>query len=79
MPAIPNTNSYLTAAVVTPSDTVDLPFAATGLLVTVAGNLSFLTTDNVIVNMTAAPVMVIPVMVKRVRSTGTTATVVALY
>lgn len=82
MPTIPTltqTTCYSSAALVTPSDTVDLPLEAVSLLVTVAGNLSFLTTEGVIVNMTAAPVMVVPVRCKRVRSTGTTATVVALY
>lgn len=82
MPTIPTltqTTCYSSAALVTASDTVDLPLEAVSLFVTVAGNVSFLTTEGVIISITAAPVGVIPIRCKRVRSTGTTATVAALY
>lgn len=67
------------AATVTPSDTVNLPVQATALYVAVAGNVSFITPSGVTLSATAHPVGVIPIPAARVRSTGTTATVWALY
>ncbi len=66
---------------VTPSDTVDLPrIAQKGLYVTVAGNVSFITTGNDTISLLSVPAFTtIPFAVKRVRSTGTAGTVLALY
>jgi hypothetical protein len=68
------------AKAVTPSDTVDLPeLASAGLYVIVAGNVSFLNRDGETINLLAVPAFTrIPIVVKRVRATGTAATVLAL-
>lgn len=67
-------------AVVSPNDGADLPGGeCRALLVGVAGNIAIDTeqSTNVVV---PAPVGVLPIAVKRVRSTSTTATnIVALY
>ena len=74
-------NVYLSAAAVTPSDAVDLPRKPTqGLLVTVTGNLSVVMEAGGQVDLTSvAANTLLPLRVSRVRATGTTATVVALY
>ena len=74
-------NVYLSAAAVTPSDAVDLPRKPTqGLLVTVTGNLSVVMEAGGQVDLTSvAANTLLPLRVFRVRATGTTATVVALY
>lgn len=74
-------NLYLSAAAVTPSDAVDLPRKPTqGLLVTVTGNLSIVMEAGGQVDLTSvAANTLLPLRVLRVRATGTTATVVALY
>lgn len=80
MPAnISNVGSARFAAVVTPSDSVDLAVVTRGLYVGVAGNIS--------VNMSGNGAVVIPVQaglhplsVSRINSTGTTATgIVAVW
>lgn len=65
---------------VSPSDANDLAFVCKALLCTVAGNVSIIAQED------TAPVTIpltvgqlLPVRVKRVRATGTTATVLALY
>lgn len=67
-------------AVVSPNDSADLPGGeCRALLIGVAGNVAIDTeqSTNVIV---PAPVGVLPIAVKRVRGTSTTATnIVALY
>lgn len=80
-----STGSQLTDAV-TPSDTVDLGTSARWLYVLVAWNLRFNTpsswSDTAVTthNATALAAWVtIPCIVTRVHSTGTTATVCALY
>lgn len=74
-----NTNGYNDATTVTPNDGVDLPARAVGLYVAVTGNVSFITPSGITLSATAHPVGVIPIPVARVRATGTTATVWALY
>lgn len=70
-------------AAVTPDDDADLPRAPTrGLMVTVAGNVSVLFpgTEGAVTLPALAVGIVHPFEVRRVRSTGTTATgIVALY
>lgn len=70
------------AFAVTPSDSADLTprFATKGLFVGGAGNLNIDTMDGKTVLMTGIPAgAFVPVQVKRVRSTSTTATnIVAL-
>lgn len=62
------------AAAVTPSDTVDLAQPAR-LYVGVTGNLAvILANDETPVTFTAVPVGFLPLIVKRVMSTSTTAT-----
>lgn len=72
--------AYSTAAV-TPNDNTDLPTKATGgLLVLATGNIAFHDMDGNARTITAAPALYrVPIQVRRVLSTGTTATVLALY
>ncbi len=74
-------NVYLSAAAVTPSDAADLPRKpCQGLLVTVTGNLSIVMEAGGQIDFTGlAANTLLPLRVSRVRATGTTATVVALY
>lgn len=69
------------AKAVTPSDSTDLPNGiARSLLVIAAGNVSFITAKGTTQTYSSVPAYtVIPVAASRVRATGTTATVVALY
>ncbi len=71
----------LDAKAVTPNNSTDLPDGpARGLLVTVAGNVSFITAGGTTHNLTNVPAWTqLPIAASRVRSTGTTATVLALY
>lgn len=71
--------TYSTVSNVTPSDSTDLPRpAAGGLFVTATGNVSFVC-GGTTVNLTAVAANTrLPFVATRVRSTGTTATVVAL-
>lgn len=76
---IPSTPAaYQEARAVTPNDSTDLSEPATGLLVTAVGNVSFVCGGQT-VNLNAVPAnTILPFRVSRVRSTGTTATVLAL-
>lgn len=88
MPAIPERDGLLNhgrdasgparrAAVVTPSDTVDLTSYAKALYVGVAGNVRVLTVggeDADALTFANHPVGWLPVQVRRVLATGTTAT-----
>nr|WP_314436854.1 hypothetical protein [uncultured Brevundimonas sp.] len=88
MPAIPERDGLLShgrdasgparrATTVTPSDAADLPIYAKALYVGVAGNLRVLTTgaeDADAVTFVNHPVGWLPVQVRRVLATGTTAT-----
>ena len=88
MPAIPERDGLLThgreaagparrAAVATPSDTVDLTTYAKALYVGAAGNVRVLTVgaeDGDAVTFANHPVGWLPVQVRRVLATGTTAT-----
>lgn len=69
------------ADAVTPNDTTDLARPATkGLFVSATGNVSFITTGGDTVSLTSvAANTLLPFSIKRVRSTGTTATVLALH
>jgi hypothetical protein len=75
--------SWADAVAVTPNDGADLPGGVCGgLLVTAAGTgtLSFITAGGATVSLTGVTLWtVIPIAVTRVRSTGTNATVLALY
>lgn len=72
------------AAAVAPSDTVDFTAYPKGVVVTVAGNLVVLPLKAVddgshLITFTAAPVgFMVPFRVRRVMSTGTTASAAAL-
>lgn len=72
---------YLDAAAVTPNDATDLPRGTCqGLMVTATGNLSVLMAGGGQLDLTGvAANVLLPLNVRRVRATGTTATVVALY
>lgn len=65
---------------VTPSDSVNLPnVAQAGLYVIVTGNLVFEDSLGHTITLAAVPVFTrIPIQARRVRATGTTATVLAL-
>ena len=73
--------SYVAAAAVTPNDGVDLPLKpCQALLVTATGNLSVVMEAGGQIDLTGVTAnTLLPLRVSRVRSTGTTATVVALY
>jgi len=66
------------AAVVTPSDTVDLPAPSQALYVGSAGlNITGLLEDGSSLLLTAIPVgAIIPIKFKRIMATGTTATAI---
>jgi hypothetical protein len=66
---------------VTPSDSVDLPYTATGIWVGVTGNVALITPYGTTLTFVAVPAgTLLPVCASRVLSTGTTATsLVALY
>ncbi len=68
------------AAVVTPSDGTDLATASRGLLIGAAGDIAVDMVGgqtNVVMTVPAGP---LPIRVKRIRATGTTATgIVALW
>ncbi len=67
---------------VTPNDDTDLPDGVCKALeVTVAGNLVTIGADDTVAvtRPNVAAGTIIPVRIKRVKSTGTSATVVALY
>lgn len=70
--------AYTETRAVTPSDSTDLSEPATGLLVTVAGTVSFVCGGQTVNLSTVAANTILPFRVSRVRSTGTTATVRAL-
>lgn len=77
-------NYYGDAVAVTPNDNADLPLApARGLMVTSIGGgatLSFITPQGNTLSLTGLTLnAIIPIAAQRVRSTGTLATVVALY
>ena len=68
------------AQAVTPSDSVDLPTVARALYIGVTGNVTLVTVNNETVLFVAVPVGILPVMTRRVQSTGTAATnIVALW
>lgn len=69
------------AAAITPSDTVDLPIAATkGIYVGVAGDVKVDMVDGGTVTFKAAPLGILRVQARRVYLTGTAATnMLALY
>lgn len=69
------------AVAVTPNNDTDLPHgsAKAGLYVTVTGDVSFII-KGVTISLTAVPALTrLPFAADRVRATGTTATVYALY
>jgi hypothetical protein len=65
---------------VSPNNDADLAFVCKALLVTVSGNVSFIAQeDATAVTIPVVAGQILPIRVKRVRATGTTATVYALY
>ncbi len=72
---------YNRAATITKSDTVDLPLGLTeAIQVGGAGVVAAVFQDDSVVNITAAAGDILPIKIKRVNSTNTTATVMtALY
>jgi len=69
-----NSQTANNSEVVTPSDTIALAKEAAALYVGVSGNISLLMPSGDSATFTAVPVGFFPVKVKRVNSTGTTAT-----
>jgi hypothetical protein len=68
------------ASAVTPSDSVDLPKRADGgLYVSVTGNVVLIVGGQTITLTGVAANTIIPLAATRVKATGTTATVIALY
>lgn len=59
---------------VTPSDSVDLAIPAASLYVTVAGDVAFIGADGETDTWTVPANFIIPIAIKRVKATGTTAT-----
>jgi hypothetical protein len=65
------------AAVVTPSDTVDLPSVSTAFYIGGAGNLTVMMVEGMTVTFTAIPVGTqLRIRASRVMATGTTATLI---
>lgn len=73
------------AAAVTPSDSADLAYVTRGLFIGVGGNLAVIMADDaeastVVVFKGLAAGQILPIAVRRVRNTSTTATdIVALW
>lgn len=68
------------AAAVTPSDGADLTFQTRSIYVGVAGTISVVMAGGQTVSFTAQAGALLPIMVDRVRATGTTASgIVALW
>jgi hypothetical protein len=68
------------AASINPSDTVDLASPARSIYVGTTGNLSVIMYGGQTVTLNSVPVGVLPIQVKRVLATGTTAgNLVALW
>lgn len=69
------------AFTIVPSDTVDCPQCPVELYVGVSGDVTILTQYDEVVTFKAVPAgAVLPIIIKRVKSTGTTATnMVGLY
>lgn len=68
------------AVAVTNHDSNNIPILPQALQVRVTGNFVVVLDDDTTITYTAAPVgMVVPYPVKRVNSTGSTASLVALY
>lgn len=64
-------------AAVTPNDSVDLPAVSRALWVGGAGNVSVLTADGSTLTFSGVPAgHMLPIRATRVRSTGTTATLI---
>jgi hypothetical protein len=72
-------NPASNALEVTPSDTVDLDNITNGLFITVDGDVVLQFADSGEVTLPVTAGMILPFRVKRVKATGTTATVVALW
>lgn len=67
-------------AVVTPSDAADLAEIPKALLIGGAGTVSLIAADDTVAVTLTVEAGVLPIRVRRVRATGTTATgIVALY
>ena len=69
-------------AVVTPSDSVDLPYITRGVYVGVTGDVSVVAAGNgaTVVFAGVAAGTILPIQVSRIRATGTTSTsIIALY
>jgi hypothetical protein len=64
---------------ITPSDAVDISRGPLIIYCTVAGTVAAIDSAGVVVTYTMAVGDVLPLLVKRVNSTGTTATVIGLY
>jgi len=59
---------------VTPDDVTDLPEVAIALFIETGGQLSFLTARNGVRTVTVVDQTILPVGIRRVNATGTTAT-----
>jgi hypothetical protein len=59
---------------VTPEDSADLPYVALGLYVETGGEISLVTVAGETRSIVVADFSILPVGVRRVRATGTTAT-----
>lgn len=71
---------YNDAAAITTSNTVDLPRLTDAINVGGAGTVAAVLQNNQVVTLTAVAGAVLPLRVKRINATGTTATgLVALY
>ena len=64
---------------VTPSDTVNIPHGPLVIMALTAGVLAAVDDFNTVVNYTVGVGDILPVLVKRVNSTNSTATCIGLY
>jgi hypothetical protein len=71
--AVPLSGPATDALPVTPSDTTDLPHVALGIYVSTGGTISIVTVAGETRTLMVADFSILPVGVRRVRATGTTA------
>lgn len=77
---IPKKNVYASVATVTPNDSTDLPKVASGGLYVVTGGNLVIIVGGVTVTLTGVVAnSLIPLAASRVKATGTTAAVIAVY
>lgn len=76
---VPLSGPFIDIVPVTPDDGTDLPFVGVGLYIQTGGTVTFITVAETTRTVTVADGSIIPVGVRRVMATGTTATGIHVY